>query len=308
MSDQLALLERVNELLAAHAVGDLSAAELAELQNALSTLKGQGFAVGTIRDVETLAASIAVGEDGTPTEVPAGLKRALVAQGVALVRGMSTERGAVVGERAEEGGESREERRDERGGGEATRARLRFVSGWVAAAAAVVIAAVGWLRTPVGAEAAAPSWVQRQKLIDEHKDTAVFSFASTDDPVGKTLAGGDVVWNQRLQKGFLRFKGLAVNNPSAEQYQLWIFDPARPSEYPVDGGVFDARQAFTDASTGDMVIPIDPKLLVRGNPAAFAVTVEQAGGVVVTDRKRVFALAPTAKPAGENEKPKDEGK
>jgi hypothetical protein len=150
--------------------------------------------------------------------------------------------------------------------------------------------------------------VQRQKLIDEHKDTAVFSFAATEDPVGKTLAGGDVVWNQRLQKGFLRFKGLAVNNPSAEQYQLWIFDPARPSEYPVDGGVFDARQAFTDASTGDMVIPIDPKLLVRGNPAAFAVTVEQAGGVVVTDRKRVFALAPTAKPAGENEKPKDECK
>ncbi len=299
MSDQLALLERVNELLAAHAVGDLSAAELAELQNALTTLKGQGFAVGTIRDVEMLAASIAVGEDGTPTEVPAGLKRALVAQGVALVRGMHVDRGGVVG-----GAESKSSATTTA----SATAKLRFVSGWVAAAAAVVIAAVGWLRTPVGTEAAAPSWVQRQKLIDEHKDTAVFSFAATDDPVGKTLAGGDVVWNQRLQKGFLRFKGLAVNNPSAEQYQLWIFDPARPSEYPVDGGVFDARQAFTDASTGDMVIPIDPKLLVRGNPAAFAVTVEQAGGVVVTDRKRVFALAPTAKPAGENEKPREEGK
>lgn len=302
MSDQLALLERVNELLAAHAVGDLSAAELAELQNALTTLKGQGFAVGTIRDVEMLAASIAVGEDGTPTEVPTGLKRALVAQGVALVRGMKAGGGGVGG-----AGESAAAAQSSAATASAT-AKLRFVSGWVAAAAAVVIAAVGWLRTPMATEAAAPSWVQRQKLIDEHKDTAVFSFAATDDPVGKTLAGGDVVWNQRLQKGFLRFKGLAVNNPSAEQYQLWIFDPARPSEYPVDGGVFDARQAFTDASTGDMVIPIDPKLLVRGNPAAFAVTVEQAGGVVVTDRKRVFALAPTAKPAGEGEKPKDEGK
>lgn len=296
MSDQLALLERVNELLAAHAVGDLSAGELAELQNALATLKGQGFAVGTIRDVETLAASIAVGEDGTPVEVPMGLKRALVAQGVAMVR---AGRGDAAADRVSVAGVA---------GADATRAKLRFVSGWVAAAAALALAAVGWLRTPVASEAAAPSWVQRQKLIDENKDTAVFSFAATEDPVGKTLAGGDVVWNQRLQKGFLRFKGLAVNNPSAEQYQLWIFDPARPSEYPVDGGVFDARQAFTDASTGDMVIPIDPKLLVRGNPAAFAVTVEQAGGVVVTDRKRVFALAPTAKPAGENEKPKDEGK
>lgn len=302
MSDQLALLERVNELLAAHAVGDLSAAELAELQNALATLKGQGFAVGTIRDVEMLAASIAVGEDGTPTEVPTGLKRVLVAQGVAMVR---AGRGDVGADRVSAAGETGAAGV---GGADTTRAKLRFVSGWVAAAAALALAAVGWLRTPVASEAAAPSWVQRQKLIDEHKDTAVFSFAATEDPVGKTLAGGDVVWNQRLQKGFLRFKGLAVNNPSAEQYQLWIFDPARPSEYPVDGGVFDARQAFTEASTGDMVIPIDPKLLVRGNPAAFAVTVEQAGGVVVTDRKRVFALAPTAKPAGENEKPKDEGK
>ncbi len=306
MSDQLALLERVNELLAAHAVGDLSAAELAELQNALNTLKGQGFAVGTIRDVEMLAASIAVGEDGTPTEVPAGLKRVLVAQGVAMVRAgrgdAGADRASAAGGTEGAGGAAGV------AGADTTRANLRFVSGWVAAAAAVALAAVGWLRTPVASEAAAPSWVQRQKLIDEHKDTAVFSFAATEDPVGKTLAGGDVVWNQRLQKGFLRFKGLAVNNPSAEQYQLWIFDPARPSEYPVDGGVFDARQAFTDASTGDMVIPIDPKLLVRGNPAAFAVTVEQAGGVVVTDRKRVFALAPTAKPAGENEKPKDECK
>jgi len=52
-----------------------------------------------------------------------------------------------------------------------------------------------------------------------------------------------------------------------------------------------------DSSHRPATIPIDPRLLVRDAPAAFAVTVEQAGNFVVTDRKRVFALAPTTKPA-----------
>ena len=37
----------------------------------------------------------------------------------------------------------------------------------------------------------------------------------------------------------MRFRGLAANNPTQIQYQLWMFDAERDERYPVDGGVFD---------------------------------------------------------------------
>jgi hypothetical protein len=36
----------------------------------------------------------------------------------------------------------------------------------------------------------------------------------------------------------MSLKNLAVNDPTQNQYQLWIVDPER-DELPVDGGVFD---------------------------------------------------------------------
>ncbi len=77
------------------------------------------------------------------------------------------------------------------------------------------------------------------------------------------------------------------NEPNAEQYQLWIFDARRDERYPIDGGVFNV----TGASEGD-VIPIKATLSV-GVPLKFAVTIEKPGGVVVSDRARVAALADT---------------
>ena len=61
-----------------------------------------------------------------------------------------------------------------------------------------------------------------------------------------------------------------------EQYQLWIVDPDRAPQ-PVDGGVFDVA-----ARPGRQVIPIDPALVID-QPAAFVITLEQAGGVVVSE-------------------------
>jgi anti-sigma-K factor RskA len=86
---------------------------------------------------------------------------------------------------------------------------------------------------------------------------------------------GDVVWSTAAQEGYMRLAGRPVNDPSAEQYQLWIVDPARDSR-PLDGGVLDV-----DAETGEVVIPIDAKLAIL-QPAAFALTLEQPGGVVVS--------------------------
>ena len=103
------------------------------------------------------------------------------------------------------------------------------------------------------------------------------------DPAGKA-ASGDVVWSASAQRGFMRFTGLAPNDPTKLQYQLWIFDKDRDERYPVDGGVFDV------GSTGEVIVPISAKLHVA-SPTLFSVTVEQPGGVVVSKRERIVVTA-----------------
>jgi anti-sigma-K factor RskA len=80
---------------------------------------------------------------------------------------------------------------------------------------------------------------------------------------------------------------MPVNDPTVEQYQLWIIDPTRDDE-PIDGGVFDI------ASTGEVIVPVQAKLLVN-QPTAFAVTIEKPGGVVVSTQERFPLLATVQK-------------
>lgn len=100
-----------------------------------------------------------------------------------------------------------------------------------------------------------------------------------------TYAGmtGKVVWSDDLQEGYMELANLKVNDPSINQYQLWIVDPARSAE-PVDGGVFDVDSA------GTVRVPIDAKLSVR-KPQAFVITLEKPGGVVVSSQKVVVAVS-----------------
>lgn len=97
---------------------------------------------------------------------------------------------------------------------------------------------------------------------------------------------GDVVWSPERQQGFMRFRGLAANDPSVAQYQLWIFDAERNAAHPVDGGVFDVPAA----ADGEVVVRIDPRLPIR-RATAFAITVERPGGVVVSSRERLPLIA-----------------
>jgi anti-sigma-K factor RskA len=96
---------------------------------------------------------------------------------------------------------------------------------------------------------------------------------------------GDIVWSPARQRGFMRIRGLAVNDPAVAQYQLWIFDAERNADYPVDGGVFDVA-----VGSEEVVVPMDPRLPV-GRATLFAVTVEKPGGVVVSTRERLPLLA-----------------
>jgi len=129
----------------------------------------------------------------------------------------------------------------------------------------------------------------RDELIAQASDRIAIAWASGTTPFDKPISG-DVVWSNSRQKGFLRFVGMPVNDPSSQQYQLWIIDPARDAN-PIDGGVFDV------SSDGEVIIPIDAKLTVI-DPAAFAVTIEKPGGVVVSDQKRLPLLAKVADAKG----------
>ena len=102
-----------------------------------------------------------------------------------------------------------------------------------------------------------------------------------DDPLAAGVSG-EVVWSPSEQRGFMRFRALQPNNPTVAQYQLWIFDGTRPSETPVDGGVFDVVD-------GEVIVPIDAKIDVR-DATLFAITLEEPGGVVVSKRERLLLL------------------
>lgn len=95
---------------------------------------------------------------------------------------------------------------------------------------------------------------------------------------------GDIVWDNAKQEGYMRFRGLPVNDANKETYQLWIFDENQDEKTPIDGGVFDVNEK------GEVIIPINAKLKVK-NPKMFAVTVEKPGGVVVSKREKIVALA-----------------
>ncbi len=120
-------------------------------------------------------------------------------------------------------------------------------------------------------------------MLDSAADAVTIAWTPTEDPTAAG-ASGDVVWSPEQQRGFMRFTGLAVNDASQYQYQLWIFDAERDDRYPVDGGVFDVN------ASGEVVVEIDAKLPVA-EAALFAITVEAPGGVVVSSRERIALLA-----------------
>ena len=173
-------------------------------------------------------------------------------------------------------------------------------AGWWTAACLAGVLAWQWsgasrIAAPPSGDGKPPVLAElRGKLLAEDPEAVTVAWKKAgDDPA--IVAGeadlesagalGDVVWSSARQQGYMRFRGLAANDPTLAQYQLWIFDADRDEAYPVDGGVFDVP-----AAGGDVVVRIDPRLRVS-RATAFAITVEKPGGVVVSSRKRLPLLA-----------------
>jgi anti-sigma-K factor RskA len=164
--------------------------------------------------------------------------------------------------------------------------------GWAAAAAAcIALAANLWMtrvqppeivKAPEVKEQLTPAQM-RQKMIDAGGDVIRAKWAVGNDKNVKEIAG-DIVWSDAKQAGYMRFQGLPANDVNKQTYQLWIFDETQDEKTPIDGGTFDIGNG------GDVIIPINAKLKAS-RPKMFAVTVERPGGVVVSKREKIAAIA-----------------
>lgn len=162
-------------------------------------------------------------------------------------------------------------------GSPAERLRLVGAMGWLAAAALLAALLRGGLP-------ATPEQVPSLSL--DAQVAALEARGATITPWADGGPAGGVVWSDQLNSGFMRFDGLETNDPTVRQYQLWIFRGTDPGAeaHPVDGGVFDVLEA------GEVIVPIDAKLDV-GSAGLFAVTIEKPGGVVVSGRDQIVAVA-----------------
>jgi anti-sigma-K factor RskA len=235
-------------------------------------------APGASRDAFAPAAAALTLAHRLPADpLPAGLEARLLQQGREAVRRAATEKVVPLAPRAQPA------------------AAMRTNFGWYAAAASLLLAVAAWWPRfeAEGPVAVVPLPVttpaqQRAALVASGRGVVRQAWTGTDDAAAAAGLAGDVVWDPVTQTGYMRFTGLAANDATIEQYQLWIFDGTRDDRYPVDGGVFDVPAGATE-----VVVPIHARLPVR-KAALFAVTVESPGGVVVSSRERIVALAQVA--------------
>jgi hypothetical protein len=178
---------------------------------------------------------------------------------------------------------------------ELQRGRPRLVStamaGWWTAAACLLLAIGAWWRTAPPAHPARPPAPPAPRTPADERALLLASFAVVRIPLGASKDGsaagvsGDVVWDPITQRGFIRIVGMPVNDPKLRQYQIWIFDAERDQRYPVDGGIFDVPSA-----AAEIIVPVHAAVPVRA-AKSFAITTEQPGGVVVSAREHLVALA-----------------
>jgi Anti-sigma-K factor rskA len=279
--------ERLVDLLAKQATEALDEGEERELAERLAALPAAERQAATL---EPAAAAVWLAAELPEEPMPAALAARIIAAGEAAVRAQAAAPQVATAEVIELPVGRR-------------RNALPPQAGWWAAAACLVLAVTGWYprlagqvgTVPVVAQVPPPpplTAAQQREALLARGSVIRAEWTQTPDPSASELVG-DVVWDPATQRGFMRFRNIPANDPRLAQYQLWVVDAARTERQqpqPVDGGLFNVSPAAATAD-GDVIIPFEAKLPV-GKPAAFAVTIEQPGGVVVSKQEHVLALAP----------------
>ncbi len=255
------------ELLAGYVLGDLSESELPPANRVLDTTN-----TATLQELEQVAAiaSLTFISDSESYEpMPAAIRETITADGHVYVKQQS-QMEAVAPTKQLTAAPVKPS------------VQLREAVAWLACLAASFMAIIVWQSSTTPSRVETNPAVARREMITSEADLIQTSWADGKTPLNPQVMG-DVVWSNASQTGYMRFVNLPINDPTIEQYQLWIIDPSRDDE-PIDGGVFDIT------STNESIVAIQAKLKVN-QPTAFAVTIEKPGGVVVSSQERLPLLA-----------------
>ena len=259
--------ERLLELLADNAVGVLSSAELAELESLKAAEPGADFEV-----FDRAAAAADLATLTTIESAPASLVVKLKAQAAAQTSVSTEPIGRIqIAQKPN---------------------RFLQTAGWLAAAACLAIAVAGWWPRLNKGGTLAPRDIASFKTSTPDAVSAAFgdfNDLTTGAPPEIRNVTGEVVWSDSAQTGFLKLKGMPANDPTKEQYQLWIIDGTRGLGQRISGAIFDVPKDVAVAK-GEVIVPIDPQLHVN-KAAIFAITIEAPGGVWVSDMTRRAVLA-----------------
>lgn len=270
MNDPSRPSHRRDELLAGLALDDLTGDELAELEADALTSRDQQV----LAELETTMARVQIAFQQPLDEMPSELQTRIIRDAEAYfqpsARSLQDDPNNASTDQAEPASDYQSLRT----------AKTRETIAWIACAASLLLALGMWYSNLSPAKW--PLAQQRDRLMTTATDVIEVEWTEGKHPFANPVRG-DVVWSTDQQMGYLRFEQMPVNDPTQEQYQLWIIDPARDDE-PIDGGVFNI------AETGEVIVPINAKLPVLA-PAAFAITVEKPGGVVVSTQERLPLLA-----------------
>lgn len=263
------------QLLAGRSLSDLNAAESNDLDRSLTTAD-----LEALHELERTITALDLAMDRTREQkMPTSMRSSILREADAFFSGQSSSKSVSLSNRPNESAA-------ETGPVELTAApktwRRREALAWMTTAAATTFAVGSWWWQTAPRNSINNLALARTDLLASAKDLIQVEWKAGKTPLQESVSG-DVVWSSSYQKGFMRLVGLPINDPLQEQYQLWIIDPLRDDE-PVDGGVFDISQP------GEVIVPIQAKLRVT-KPAAFAITIEKPGGVVVSKQERLPLLA-----------------
>jgi hypothetical protein len=180
----------------------------------------------------------------------------------------------------------------------ATAPRFRFarreVVAWSTAAAALLVAALAWFprpttnpSPPLVVKSQSPTRIpvvdkpeaavltiseQRERLLASAPDVLHLQLVSDNGGDFANESGGDIVWSSGRQIGFLRLRGLTINDSPRRQYQLWIVGSDVSGNEIINGGIFPV-----DRNSGELILPIQADQFVQ-QPKMFVVSVESSGG------------------------------
>lgn len=279
-----ALPDRALDLLTSYATEGLDVAAASELRGLLGPAS-----LSIAEEFELAAAAVDLALASPPAALPSSLRNKLELQADVFGVGATVSRAAgpaAVGSAKVDAPQPLLWRPEE---AQNRRSRDLSALGWLAAAAALFLAATAyWPRQfPASPATPAPESAQTQfAALTADPETISLPWGEwSDDQVKAAVSGvqGRVIWNERLQKGYMTFTGLRPNDPRLEQYQLWIID-SRGMGQRISGAVFNATP------DGELIVPIDPRIPTKG-AAAFAITIEEPGGTWVSDMSRRVVIA-----------------